>query len=282
MASAGQPDWEGLLAEAVAFEEAGDVYMAVKLFKKLLRLDAARPEPSERLGLLYVRRREWKPAFFYLKKTLALQATRTDLWWQLGIAATALNKLSLAGSVWAKFDYRRILPSAEGLRLSYEGAFEILWMKPLDPARGQILSIPNPAAGFNYGDVVLYHRQPIGHYVHEQQRIPVYDECGCWKKSPYQTFSCLLHTTEPAALDQLSDMCRRHSVGFERWSGASRTFVPDNRKAFPEFYSFPEVAPADGSYTLAAFAALHQAEVLHLLNAWQIVSLATYSDLRAY
>lgn len=282
MASAGQPDWEGLLAEAVAFEEAGDVYMAVKLFKKLLRLDAARPEPSERLGLLYVRRREWKPAFFYLKKTLALQATRTDLWWQLGIAATALNKLSLAGSVWAKFDYRRILPSAEGLRLSYEGAFEILWMKPLDPARGQILSIPNPASGFNYGDVVLYHRQPIGHYVHEQQRIPVYDECGCWKKSPYQTFSCLLHTTEPAALDQLSDMCRRHSVGFERWSGASRTFVPDNRKAFPEFYSFPEVAPADGSYTLAAFAALHQAEVLHLLNAWQIVSLATYSDLRAY
>ena len=282
MASAGQPDWEGLLAEAVAFEEAGDVYMAVKLFKKLLRLDAARPEPSERLGLLYVRRREWKPAFFYLKKTLALQATRTDLWWQLGIAATALNKLSLAGSVWAKFDYRRILPSAEGLRLSYEGAFEILWMKPLDPARGQILSIPNPASGFNYGDVVLYHRQPIGHYVHEQQRIPVYDECGCWKKSPYQTFSCLLHTTDAAALDQLSDMCRRHSVGFERWSGASRTFVPDNRKAFPEFYSFPEVAPADGSYTLAAFAALHQAEVLHLLNAWQIVSLATYSDLRAY
>lgn len=270
------------MAEAVAFEEAGDVYMAVKLFKKLLRLDAARPEPSERLGLLYVRRREWKPAFFYLKKTLALQATRTDLWWQLGIAATALNKLSLAGSVWAKFDYRRILPSAEGLRLSYEGAFEILWMKPLDPARGQILSIPNPASGFRYSDVVLYHRQPIGHYVHEQQRIPVYDECGCWKKSPYQTFSCLLHTTEPAALDQLSDMCRRHSVGFERWSGASRTFVPDNRKAFPEFYSFPEVAPADGSYTLAAFAALHQAEVLHLLNAWQIVSLATYSDLRAY
>ena len=282
MASAGQPDWEGLLAEAVAFEEAGDVYMAVKLFKKLLRLDAARPEPSERLGLLYVGRREWKPAFFYLKKTLALQATRTDLWWQLGIAATALNKLSLAGSVWAKFDYRRALPSAEGLRLSYEGAFEILWMKPLDPARGRILSIPNPVSGFRYGDVVLYHRQPIGHYVHEQQRIPVYDECGCLKKSPYQTFSCLLHTTEAAVLEQLSDMCRRHSVAFERWSGASRTFVPDNRKAFPEFYSFPEVAPAGGSYTLAAFGALHQAEVLHLLNAWQIVSLAAYSDLRAY
>jgi tetratricopeptide (TPR) repeat protein len=282
MASAGQADWEGLFAEAVAFEEAGDVYMAVKLFKKLLRLDVARPEPAERLGRLYFRRQEWKPAFFYLKKSLALQAGRTDLWWLLGIAATALNKLSLAGSVWAKFDYRRTLPPTEGLRLSYEGSFEILWMKPLDPARGQILSIPNPASGFHYSDVVLYHRQPIGHYIHEQQRIPIYDACGCWKKSPYQTFSCLLHTTDVRAIDQLTDMCRRYSVGFERWSGASRTFVPDNQGAFPEFYSFPEVAPANGSYTLAAFAAIHEAEVLHLLNAWQIVSLAAFSDLRAY
>lgn len=283
MSGKNEQDWQQLLDEAARYEQLGDVYTAIKLYKHLIRLNAARIEPYQRLGLLYQQRREWKPAFHYHKKAVALEPSSRELWWRLGIAATGLNKLKLAGSVWSKFGQTAMSASPEGLQLSYDGGFEILWMKALDPARAQIQSIPHPASGYRYREIVLYHRVPVGYHVVSRRRVPVYEELGSWKKSPFQTFSCLLHTEEPAAVQQLEELCRQAGLGFEQWSNATRSLVLNHPRAFPEFYG-RDVLPANPTapHCLVAIAGLHQAEVQHILNNWQIVTLAHYSDLRGY
>jgi hypothetical protein len=63
--------------------------------------------------------------------------------------------------------------------------------------------------------------------------------------------------------------------------------VIDNPQAFPEFYGrsiLPDENSGDNvhEHALIAIAAIHQAEVLHVLDAWQVIALGQYSDLRRY
>lgn len=275
-----------LLDEANRYEELGDTYHAVKLYKRLTRLAPDWFPPFLRLGFIYHQRREWKPAFHYFKKTVALTTDCREAWWSLGMAATAQKKWRIARSVWAKFGLTDLPRKPEGLRLSYDGSFEILWMLPLDPARAQIVSIPHPASGYRYREVLLYERKPIGHHIVNRRRVPVYEEMGLFKSSPFQTFSCLLHTKEVTAVQRLERLCHTANLGFEVWSNASRGMVIDHPRAFPEFYGrdvFPNEDDAtNDNQCLVAIAAMHEAEVQRVLNDWQIITLHQYSDLRAY
>lgn len=282
------PDPQQLFEEAKRYQQLGDVYHAVKLFKRIVKLSPEWVAPYLELGRIYQSRREWKPAFHYFKKTVAFVPDQREAWWSLGIAATALKKDRIARSVWAKFGVQELPRTGEGLRLSYNGSFEILWMLAQDPAKGHILSIPHPDSGFRYRDVVLYERKAVGYHVVEQRRIPVYQELGVFKRSPYQTFSCLLHHPNPEQIKQLERLCLEAKLGFEVWSNAARSMVLNNPKAFPEYYSRPILPPETPSddtpddHALIAIAALHEAEVLHILDAWQIIALGNYSDLCAY
>jgi hypothetical protein len=44
----------------------------------------------------------------------------------------------------------------------------------------------------------------------------------------------------------------------------------------------PDTESGQQDHALIAIAAIHQAEVLHVLDAWQIIALGQYSDLRGY
>lgn len=282
-----QPDKQQLFEEARRYDEAGDTYNAVKLYKRLIKIDPDWLEPHAALGRIYHERREWKPAYHYLKKTVALQSDLREAWWRIGIAATALKKTRVARSVWAKFGITSLPKSPEGLRLQYDNTFEILWMMPLDPARAQLLSIPHPASGFRYKEVVLYERKPIGHHIVDRKRIPVYAELGTFKTSPYQTFSCLLHTSAKEAISRLERLCFNSGIGFEVWSNSARSMVIDNPQAFPEYYGRSFFADQNldeipDSSSLIAMAAVHEAEVHRVLNDWQIITFGEFSDLRQY
>ncbi|RMF00477.1 MAG: hypothetical protein D6772_06305, partial [Bacteroidetes bacterium] len=265
-----------------------DIYHAVKLYKCVIKLVDHWVAPYLELGRIYQERREWKPAFHYYKKTVMLEPNLREAWWSLAIAATALKKERVARSIWNKFGIREMPQTGEGLQLAYNNTFEILWMKAQDPAKGHILSIPHPDSGFRFRDVVLYERKPIGYHVVNQQRIPVYAELGLFKRSPYQTFSCLLHAPGPEQLAKLEKLCFSARLGFEIWSNAARSMVVGNPQAFPEYYSRsilpPEQAGQSDSHehVLVGLAATHEAEVLHVLDAWEIVTLGSYSDLCAY
>ncbi|MCP9236863.1 M48 family metallopeptidase [Lewinella sp. JB7] len=284
------PNHLDLYEQALRYDKVGDPYTAVKLLKKVTRLVPEWSDAFRSLAAIYTRRKEWKPAFHYWSKTVALDADDRDAWWQLGLAAVPLKRMRVAQTVWTKFGFDRLRTDAPlGLQLRHEKGYEILWMQPLDAARGRVVSIPHPGSGTRYRDLMLYDRRGRkGYNVVARRRVSIYQAVDCIKRSPYQTFSCLLHTSGEAAIEQLEQLCYDAGLGFEVWSNATRAVQQDRaqasedeRRAFPEYYSDLLPRPETGS-TLVALAAIHPAEVERTLNDWQIISLQQYSDLRAY
>ncbi len=279
------PNHLALFEEARRYDEKGDPYVATKLYKKIIRLVPDFVPAYECLGRLYHKRREWKPAFHYWKKALALDANLREAWWKLGLAAVGLKKMRIAQSIWMKFGLGQATQKHPvGLRIAHPDGYEILWMQALDPARGRIISIPHPGSGLRYRETMLYDRRmQRGTNVVAGRRIPIYEAVASLKSSPYGTFSCLLHTANEKALSQLEQLCYDAAIGFEVWSNASQAMLLERPQAFPEYYQDILPRPAGGDdTTLVAMAALHPAEIERLLNNWQIISLQQYSDLHAY
>jgi len=284
------PNYMALYEEALRYDKVGDVYTSVKLLKKIIRIVPEWPEGFLALGHIYHRRREWKPAFHYFKKAVALDADDRSAWWHLGLAAVGLSRMRVAQTVWTKFGFEQVaLDKPLGLELKGPDGYEILWMQPLDASRGRILSIPHPGSGMRYRDMMLYDRRNRrGTNVVEKRRIPVYQSLGRLKKSPFSTHSCLLHSSNTAAIGQLEKLCFEAGLGFEVWSNATRTTQLNRNNAtqkektnFPEYYNDLVPSPDHGT-TLVAIAAIHPAEVERVLNDWQIISLKGFSDLREY
>lgn len=285
------PNHWGLYEEALRYDKVGDVYTSVKLLKKVIRIAPEWPEAFVALGKIYHRRSEWKPAFHYWKQTVALDADDREAWWHLGLAAVAMGRKRVAQAVWDKFGFTEISldkPVALEVRQP-EAGYEILWMQPLDAGRGRILSIPHPGSGLRYRDMMLYDRRmQTGTNVVDRRRVPVYHSLDRIKRSPYQTFSCLLHTSNEEAILQLEKLCFDAGMGFEVWSNASRTTrlnrsnaTEAERDNFPEYYNDLVPRPDHGT-ALVALAAIHPAEVERTLNAWEIISLEGYSDLKQH
>ncbi|PHI19041.1 hypothetical protein CEQ90_14800 [Lewinellaceae bacterium SD302] len=265
------------------YDEGGDLYHAIKLYKKTIRLNPEFADPYRYLGKIYSNRKEWKPAFHYWKKCVSLDTDDRNAWWQMGLAAVGLKKMRVAHSVWTKFGLDKADTSRPlGLRLKKVDGFEILWMKPLDAARCRIMSIPHPGSKLRFRQLMMYDRRgEQGYNVVGKRRVPVYDAVDSLKLSPYQTFSCLLHTASEKSVLQLEKLCQDAGLGFEVWSNASRMLTLNQEGAFPEYYQ--DILPRENNdATLIAMAALHPAEVERVLNDWQIISLGQYSDLRAY
>jgi len=284
------PNPWALYEEALRYDKVGDVYTAVKLLKKAIRVNPEWTEPHAALGTIYHRRREWKPAFHYWKKTVALDADDREAWWHLGLAAVGLGRLRVAKTVWAKFGFDKTdLSHPLSLEVKGPNGYEILWMQPLDAGRGRILSIPHPGGNLRYRDLMLYdRRRQAGSNVIDNRRIAVYPSLDRIKRSPYQTFSCLLHSSSHKAINQLEELCFDAGLGFEVWSNASHATRLKNseagdseKRAFPEYYNDLVPRPDHGT-ALVAIAAIHPAEVERTLNDWQIISLEGYSDLKQY
>ncbi|NJB86768.1 tetratricopeptide (TPR) repeat protein [Lewinella marina] len=284
------PNYLELYEQALRYDKVGDPYTAVKLLKKVTRIVPDWAGAFRSLGHIYSRRGEWKPAFHYWSKTVALDADDRDAWWQLGLAAVPLKRMRTAQTVWAKFGFGSVdLSQPLGLQLKHDDGYEILWMQPLDAARGRVVSIPHPGSGMGYRDLLLYDRRgQRGYNVVARRRVPIFEAVSRLKRSPYQTFSCLLHTSNAGHIEQLEQLCYDAGLGFEVWSNATRAVQQtranasdDERRAFPEYYSDLLPRPENGT-ALVAMAAIHPAEVERTLNDWQIISLQQFSDLRAY
>lgn len=271
---------EQLYRDGLQYEAAGDSYLAVKVYKKIIRLDKQWKQAYARLGLIYKKRAEWKPALYYCKKAVALDPTQADIWWALGIAATALKKRGIAKSVWSKFGQDQQPTHPLCIRLRYNKQVEILWVRPLDPARGEIINIPDPASDRRYRDVILFDRDVVGHNVVGRRRVPIFEELDLFKRSGYRTFSCRLHTQEEKYLQALERLCLEHGLGFEIWSNSTRQIIPSAQEASPEYFSRDLLPPSAGSECIAAFAAYEMVDVQTVLESWRVVCWQGYSDLR--
>lgn len=273
--------------QATAYDAAGDVYNATKLYKRVIKLEPEWSLPYFRLLAIYKRRQEWKPAFHYAKRSLALDPSDAGNWWDLGIAATALKKWRIAKNVWGKFDLPVSLPKTDqtifSLALTYGRQMELIWARPLCPARAEIISIPRPDSQRFYKDIVLYDRRQLqGHNITGNRKLPIYEYLGHWKHSNYRTFSCWLYTVEDKDVETLAALCANVGFGFENWSNSALNAVPKKREKKPEFYNFKERDEAPAAAQWVAVAAHNRREVERLLRQWQLISLKEYGVLKQH
>jgi len=271
-----------LLLHSRQFIEQNDVYNAAKLLRRIIKLAPDWWEPHAELAELYKKQGEWKAMLHFAKRAVALNAANPAAWRNLGIAATALKKQRTAQTVWNKFgiaagkaDPRAIV----ALRVPCERQFEILWAHPLDPARALLTSIPQPASGRRYHDVLLFNYAPCGFTVSGRQRYPVFDQLGLFRHSPYKTFSCTVDTADRKTLRVLEKLCRHAGIGFENWTNAARVMSFQSENALPEFYGADVLPPSSSGESLIALAAIKMADAEAVLRDWSVITLAGFSDL---
>lgn len=275
------PELRVLYEEARRYEEARDHYNAIKLYKRIAREARHWAAPYIRLGEIYKYRQEWKPALYYNKKAVSLDAGNQWAWWNVGIAATALKKGRLARNVWAKFGQSTDEPSLGpvSVRLFCQGQFEIIWASRLGPARALIRNIPHPRSERRYGDIVLFDHAIQGYHTSDTYRLPVFDELGLLKRSHYKTFSCVLQSPESRDIRTLRQLCREENLGFEVWGNASRAFASQYFGDTPEYYFHNfELQPE----LQVAIAASDQEGALGVLDSWKVISLKGYSAFEAH
>ncbi|MEQ8706199.1 MAG: hypothetical protein RIC19_19865 [Phaeodactylibacter sp.] len=271
-----------LFEQARQYEAAADPYNAVKLYKRVIKEVPQWQQPYLRLGHMYKYRREWKPALYYNKKAVALEVSNRQAWWDVGLAATALGKLRQARRVWEKFGWNTTGQHSlkpVSVRLQFQNQFEVLWVQRISPCLGYIRSIPQPASGRRYGDLVLIDNMVRGYHSSGMHRLPIYDELGLKKCGHYGTFSCTLLQATEEDIKLLQQLCQEQNMGFEVWGNAAQAATVRSAKGKPEYYAFSRYAAPE---LLVAIAARQQAEVRSVLKAWEVISLKNFADFRVH
>lgn len=273
-----------LYEQALAYDRAGDIYNAVKLYKKATKSCPQWSPPFEKLGLIYKQRQDWKGALYYNKKTVSLNPSNRNAWWDLGIAATALKRWRLARNVWSKFGLSKQETTALGkasVRLKVGQQFEIVEVQLLDPARAMISSIPFPSSDRRFRDIILYDRQISGYYRSKGSKLPVYDELGLHKRSVYQTTSCWLNEVGESEVKKLERMCQEYKMGFEVWSNAQLNTNFAQSGKVPEYQNLEGLNIEAGGVWIAV-SAKSVKQVRSVLDSWEVICLRSYSDLKVH
>jgi tetratricopeptide (TPR) repeat protein len=193
------------------------------------------------LALLHKFRHDWEQARAAGLRAVALidRAAGAPDWWNVGIAATALQDWPLARRAWQAYGLRLPdPPTAEtastngplraplgsaAVRLSPEGEAEVVWGRRLDPARVEVLSIPLPSSGRRWGEVVLHDGVPHGERVAGRRTsYPVFDEIELWAPSPVPTYLVQLEAATEQDRDAMERLAAAAGFAAEDWSSSVR------------------------------------------------------------
>lgn len=271
-----------LLEKAIGYDDAGDVYNAVKLYKRVIQLAPDLVLPYVRLARIYKNRCEWKSALHYAKKAIALDAGDSQTWWDMGLAASALGKERLCRAVWQKFGVQEAQGKVIAVQVQHSGIFELFWAQTLDPAKAVLASIPHPDSGLRYRDIVLIDREIVGYQMAGKRKTPVYPALCRLKQSFYQTFTCVLEASSDPSFRILEKLCADAGVGMEIWSDAvwAKSRMPGQRK--PEYFG-KEIFNQPGSTAgWAALAARKEQEAQEVLRNWAVICLGSYTDFETW
>jgi len=193
-------------------------------------------------------RQDWPAAIEYNRRALELVPPDgrqgEPAAWNLGIAATASRDWPTARLAWAAFGIA--LPQGAGtdepidadfgpcpVRLNAEPRFagqepltidgricdtEVVWGRRVCPTRIQIVNVPTPESGHRFGDIVLHDGDPVGSRRLGEQEIGVFNEILLWQRCPVPTLTATIHTPEPAAVQQLTDLFEAAGAAAEDWT----------------------------------------------------------------
>lgn len=282
-----QPHIQPLFQEAIALDRKGDVYTAVKLYKKLIKLAPNWPPPYQYLTSIYKYHNDWKAAFHYGQRAIENGANKEDTWRNYAIAATALKKWQIARSAWNKvgFQLKEVTKAPDfdmgmiPIRLTYDNYHEIVWARQIDPARAIIESIPDPTSDRNYGDLVLIDYKITGYRIVKGKRRPVYDELQLLKRSGIRTFVVYLFNSDANEVNLLDRLCYNENLGFDNWSHLTELQLNKNLTFLPEYYNEDLDFDRNAEDTPIAIAADSIKKVESLMQTWTAISLKEYTIL---
>ncbi len=241
-------DWRLATNRAFSLIDDGRYEDAGALLTRAADLEPWLSESWFNLALLHKFRHDWEQARAAGLRAVALlerDAGAPD-WWNVGIAATALQDWPLARRAWQAYGLRvpgnghgSLAASGEPLgmnlggaavRLSPDGEAEVVWGRRLDPARIEVLNIPLPSSGRRWGEVVLHDGAPRGERTtaasgspgSRPSVYPVFDEIELWAPSAVPTWVVLIEAATQADRDALERLAADAGYAAEDWSSSVR------------------------------------------------------------
>lgn len=219
-------DLQEKLQLGIEADNRGDKPEAIRIYRELLTEKEDWSEVHYNLGLVFKYLGEWEPSFTHNLRATELQPDDEAAWWNLGIAATALEKWRDARRAWNFFGLNyedSDDPPAEGIgrspvRISSGDGHEVVWGDRIDPARIIIQNIPLPESGRRFGEIVLNDGAPNGTRIHNGREYSVFDELELIKASAHQTFELECDTNDRSKFEKLAEACFDAGFGIEDWS----------------------------------------------------------------
>jgi len=202
---------------------------AIPHAEEAARLAPAWGEVWWNLGVGYKHARRWREALDACDRVIALDgAGAQGVHWNAGIAASALGDWTRARTAWraAGIDVGDGSGPIEmdlgpvALRVAPESAPEVVWSDRLDPCRARIRSVPTPASGHRFGDLVLHDGEPRGRRQLGERSVPVFDELLLLERSAYGTWEILVRVDAPAHLAEVTGLLDADAVHVEDWTGS--------------------------------------------------------------
>jgi hypothetical protein len=185
----------------------GDRDRAGRAYRDAIRFEPSWEAPWFNLGLIHKEDRNWPEAVQCNLKAIELCADNPPAYWNLGIAATVVERWDLARMAWARYGVK--LPAGEGpingdfgltpVRVNVDHRPEVVWCRRLDPARTLIESVPSPDCGRRWHDLLLNDGEPRGYRRLGEREVPVFNELQLLKPSAAHTF--VAEVTAPAESD---------------------------------------------------------------------------------
>lgn len=207
-------------------DDAGDQQGALEAYAQASAVHPHWSAPWFNAGLIHKYRGDWAASLQANARAAQCSPRSEGAIWNLGIAATALGDWATARQAWRQYGIG--IPEAEGpidffigltpIRVHGDEGSEVVWADRIDPARAILRSVPTPACGHRYGDLVLHDGAANGYRLRGEREVPVFDALELIAPSDYATWEVVV---EGAARDGIDALIRRFEAAdasAENWT----------------------------------------------------------------
>lgn len=181
-------------------------------------------------GLIAKFQRRWPDCWTFNKRAAELDPNDPPVWWNLGIAATAMGDWETARKAWSSYGID--VPAGTGpidmnlgavpIRVSPLEQPEVVWCRRLDPARAVIRSVPTPECGRGCGDTVLHDGEAKGSRIHAGREVPVFDELQLLAPGHLHTFAARIVAAGQSDVEDLEASSSDEELVVEDWTSSIR------------------------------------------------------------
>jgi tetratricopeptide (TPR) repeat protein len=223
----------GKAGKATAFNELGrrrddegDQDGALQAYAQASAVHPYWAAPWYNTGLIHKYRGEWAASLQANARAVQCEPDNQGAIWNLGIAATALGDWATARRAWRQYGIG--IPDGEGpvdlfigltpIRVHGDEASEVVWADRIDPARAILRSVPTPASGHRFGDLVLHDGAANGYRMRGEREVPVFDALELIAPSDYATYEASIEHATQEDIDALIQRFDAAKAGAENWS----------------------------------------------------------------